>query len=146
MEQGASSFGDYRLDQLNRFIQDRLTSHGLDGLSVRRLGGNRSGEISIGRFLRKGKVTADRIIAPVAVTTSSRVGGVHVLSIPETTSLCVDGRGHGLVGHATLAVEAERGTLLCLLDSKLMERREDDPKPLLSRAPELPLDGQHVAK
>ncbi len=51
MEQGTSSFGDYRLDQANRFIQDRLVSHGPDGLSVRRLGGHRAGEIRIGRFL-----------------------------------------------------------------------------------------------
>ena len=36
MEQGASSFGDYRLDRANRFIHDRLVSHGSDGLSVRR--------------------------------------------------------------------------------------------------------------
>lgn len=32
MEQGASSFGDNRLDRANRFIQDRLASHGPDGL------------------------------------------------------------------------------------------------------------------
>ena len=54
MEQGASSFGDNRLDRANRFIQDRLASHGPDGLSVRRLGGNRAGEVRIGRFLRNG--------------------------------------------------------------------------------------------
>lgn len=79
-------------------------------------------------------MSEDRIIKPVVAATSSRVGGVHVLSIPETTSLCVDGRGHGLVGHTTLAVEAERGTLLGLLDAQLMERREDDPKPAPGRS------------
>ena len=134
MEQGASSFGDDRLDRANRFIQDRLVSHGPDGLSVRRLGGHRAGEIRIGRLLRTGKVTEDRIIAPAAVTTSSRGGGLHVLSIPETTSFRDDGRGHGLVGHATLAVEAEQGTLLGLLDAQLMERREEDPKPAPGRS------------
>lgn len=74
------------MDQASRFIHDRLVSHGPDGISVRRLGGNRAGEIRIGRFLRNGKVTEDRIIEPVSAATSSRVGGLHVLSIQDTTS------------------------------------------------------------
>lgn len=134
MEQEASSFGDYRLDQANSFIHDRLTSHGPDGISVRRLGGNRAGEIRIGRFLRNGKVTEDRIIEPVAAATSSRVGGLHVLSIQDTTSFRDDGRGNSLVGHATIAVEAEQGALLGLLDAELIERREDDPEPAPGRS------------
>ena len=134
MEQGPSSFGDCRLDRATRLIQDRLVSHGHDGLSVRRLGGHRAGAIRMGRFLRNGKVTEDRIMAPAAVATSSRGGGLHVLSIPETTSFRDDGRGHGLVGHATLAVAAEQGTLLGLLDAQLMERREEDPKPAPGRS------------
>lgn len=137
------------MDQANRFIHDRLVSHGPDGLSVRRLGGHRAGEIRIGRFLRNGKVSEDRIIKPV-VATSSRVGGLHVLLIQDTTSFRDDGRGHGLVGYATLAVEAERGIPLGLLDAPLIERREDDPKPApgrsLSCSPEFPLDGQHGAE
>ena len=134
MEQEASSFGDCRLDQAKRFIHDRLVSHGPDGISVRRLGGNRAGEIRIGRFLRNGKVTEERIIEPVAAATSSRVGGLHVLSIQDTTSFRDDGRGNGLVGHATIAVEAEQGTLLGLLDAQLIERREDDPEPAPGRS------------
>ena len=134
MEQEASFFGDDRLDQANRFIHDRLVSHGPDGLSVRRLGGHRAGEIRIGRFLRNGKVTEDRIIKPVVAATSSRVGGLHVLSIPDTTSFRDDGRGNSLVGHATLVVVAEQGPLLGLLDAQLMERREEDPKPSPGRS------------
>ncbi|MCY3674123.1 MAG: hypothetical protein OXH65_10160 [Paracoccaceae bacterium] len=130
MEQEVSSFGDYRLERAGRFIHDRLTSHGPDGISVRRLGGNRAGEIRIGRFLRNGKVSEDKLIDPVAAATSSRVGGLHVLSIQDTTSFRDDGRGNGLVGHATIAVEAERGALLGLLDTELIERREDDPEPV----------------
>ncbi|MDE2759360.1 MAG: IS4 family transposase [Paracoccaceae bacterium] len=134
MEQETSSFGDYRLDRANGFIHDRLTSHGSDGISVRRLGGTRAGEIRIGRFLRNGKVSEDRIIEPVAAATSSRVGGLHVLSIQDTTSFRDDGRGNSLVGHATIAVEAEQGALLGLLDTELIERRDDDPEPAPGRA------------
>ena len=134
MEQEASFFGDYRLDQASRFIHDRLVSDGPDGISVRRLGGNRAGEVRLGRFLRNGKVTEDRIIEPAAVATSPRVGGLHVLSIQDTTSFRDDGRGTSLVGHATIAVKAEQGSLLGLLDAQLIERREDDPEPSLGRS------------
>ena len=77
-------------------------------------------------------MSEDRIIEPV-VATSSRVGGLHVLSIPDTTSFRDDGHGNSLVGHATLAVAAEQGPLLGLLDAQLMERREEDPKPAPGR-------------
>ena len=80
MEQEPSSCGDGRLDRANGCIQDRLPSHGCDGISVRRLGGNQAGEIRMGRLVQNGKVTADRIIEPVAAATSSRVGGLPVLS------------------------------------------------------------------
>ena len=129
MEQEVSSFGDHRLDWAGRFIHDRLVSHDPDSLSVRRLGGTRAGEIRIGRFVRNEKVTENRIIAPVAAATSSRVGGLHVLSIQDTTSFRDDGRGNSLVGHATIAVAAEQGALLGLLDAGLIARREDDRKP-----------------
>ena len=128
MEQQASFFGDDRLDQASRFIHDRLTSQGPDGISVRRLGGTRAGEIRIGRFLRNDKVSEERIIEPAVAATSSRVAGLHVLSIQDTTSFRDDGRGNSLVGHATIAVEAEQGTLLGLLDGQLIERHQDDPE------------------
>ena len=134
MEQEASSFGDNRLDQASRFIHDHLASHGPDGIPVRRLGGNQAGEIHIGRFFRTGKVTEDRIIEPVAAATSSRVGGLHVLSIQDTTRFRDDGRGNGLVGHATIAVKAEQGTLLGILVAQLIERREHDPEPATGRS------------
>ena len=106
MEQDASSFGDHRPDRAGRFIHDRLAGHGPDGISARRPGGNRAGGTRIGRLLGDGKVSGDRIIGPVAVATPSRVGGLHVPSIRDTTGFRDDGRGNG-IGHATMAVEAE---------------------------------------
>jgi len=129
MEQDASSFGDHRPDRAGRFIHDRLAGHGPGGISARRPGGNRAGGTRIGRFLGNGKVSEDRIIGPVAVATPSRVGGLHVLLIQDTTSFRDDGRGNGMAGHATMAVEAEQGTLPGLLDAGLIERGEDDPGP-----------------
>ena len=74
-------------------------------------------------------MTEDRIIEPVAVATPSRVGGLHVLSIQDATGFRDDGRVNSLVGHATIAVDAEQGMLPGLLDAELVERGEDDPEP-----------------
>ncbi len=128
MEQGASSFGDCRLDRVNRFIHDRLVSHGPDGLLVCRLGGHRAGEIRLGRFLRKGKVSEDRIIAPV-VATSLRVGGVHVLLIQDTTSFRDDGRGTSLVVPTTLS--SLHGETAIPPSSGPGWKRQDHPPPVL---------------
>ncbi|MCY4589629.1 MAG: hypothetical protein OXE86_03485, partial [Alphaproteobacteria bacterium] len=49
--------------------------------------------------------------------TASRVEGLHVLAIQDTTSFRDDGLGNSLVGHATIAVEGEHGALLGLVDA-----------------------------
>ena len=56
MEQEPYSCGDGRLDRANGCIHDRLPSHGCDGISLRRLGGNRAGEIRMGRLVRNKKL------------------------------------------------------------------------------------------
>ena len=65
------------------------------------------------------------MIDPVVAATSSRVKGLHVLLIHDTTCFRDDSCGNSLVGHASIAVAAEQGALLGLLDTKLIERRED---------------------
>ena len=41
-------FGDRRVDRSCRFLHDRLVRHGPRGISIRRLGGSRAGEVRIG--------------------------------------------------------------------------------------------------
>ena len=89
---------------------------------MRRAGGNGAGEVRIGRFLRNDKVTVAKIVEQAALGTASRVDGLHVLSIQDTTSFRDDGSGNSLVGHATIAVEAGSGALLGLIDTQILER------------------------
>ena len=104
------------------FLHQRLVRHGPRGLSIRRLGGSRAGEVRIGRFLRNDKVTVDKIVDQAASGTASRVSGLDVLAIQDTTSFRDDGLGNSLVGHATIALEGEHGALLGRVDARIIER------------------------
>ena len=130
----AAFFGDRRVDRSYGFLHDRLVRQGPRGLSVRRLGGNRAGEVRIGRFLRHDKVTVEKIVDRAAAGTASRVAGLDVLAIQDTTSFRDDGLGNSLVGHATIAVEGERGALLGLVDARVIERHGGGGKGAKSRA------------
>ena len=129
-----SFFGDRRVDRSYGFLHDRLVRQGPRGLSVRRLGGSRAGEVRIGRFLRNDKVTVEKIVDRAAAGTASRVAGLDVLAIQDTTSFRDDGLGNSLVGHVTIAVEGEQGALLGLVDARVIERHGGGSKGAKSRA------------
>ena len=131
---GVAFFGDRRVDRVHRFLHDRLVRHGPRGISVRRLGGSRAGEVRIGRFLRNGRVTVEKIVERAASGTASRVSGLDILAIQDTTSFRDDGHGNSLVGHATIAVEAEQGALLGLVDARVIERHGGGGKGAKGRA------------
>ena len=130
----AAFFGDRRVDRSYGFLHDRLVRQGPRGLSVRRLGGNRAGEVRIGRFLRHDKVTVEKIVDRAAAGTASRVAGLDVLAIQDTTSFRDDGLGNSLVGHAAIAVEGEQGALPGLVDARVIERHGGGGKGAKSRA------------
>ena len=130
----AAFFGDRRVDRSYGFLHDRLVRQGPRGLSVRRLGGSRAGEVRIGRFLRNDKVTVEKIVDRAAAGTASRVAGLDVLAIQDTTSFRDDGLGNSLVGHVTIAVEGEQGALLGLVDARVIERHGGGGKGAKSRA------------
>ena len=85
-------------------------------------GGNRASEVRIGRFLRNGKVAMKKIVEQAASGTARRVAGLDILAIQDTTSFRDDRLDNSLVSHATIAVEAEHGALLGLVDGRIIER------------------------
>ncbi len=90
---------------------------------MRSLGGSRSGEIRLTRFLRNDKVSVSEIIASAAARTAARVSGLHILAIQDTTSLRNDGDQLGMVAHPTIAVDASSGALLGLVHGRILRRR-----------------------
>ncbi len=87
----------------------------------------------MGRFLRNEKVTVNKIVEKAASNTVSRVDGMHILAIQDTTSFRGDGSGNSINGHVTIAVEAEQGALLGLVDTQLIERSGGGKKPSQNR-------------
>lgn len=101
----------------------RLVEVGGSGVSARRLGEDRAGEIRIWRFLHNRAVTLDEMVATAAGRTLSQAAGRHVLAIQDTTMVRSAPRGLGVALHPVLAVDGVEGTVLGLLDARFMLRR-----------------------
>jgi hypothetical protein len=105
------------------FFHERLVSSGGWGNSVRGLGGDRSGEMRIWRFLHNPKVTVREMLETASVRTCLQGHGRHVLAIQDTTSVRVDEKGIGLSVHPLIAVDATCGFVLGLVDAFFLDRR-----------------------
>lgn len=88
---------------------------------VRRLGGDRAGEIRLTRFLRNAAVTPEAMVAEAGAGTAARCAGLHVLAIQDTTVVRSEGGG-GLYLHPTLAVDAASGAILGLTHAEFLSR------------------------
>ena len=88
---------------------------------MRRLGGDRAGEIRLTRFLRNEAVSCEEMVSHAAERTASRCVGRHVLAIQDTTVLRSRGGGGDYL-HAVLAVDAQDGAILGLIDGRFLER------------------------
>ncbi len=115
-------FGDARLEKNGALLLQRLCALGAQGISLRRLGGERAGEVRLGRLLNNRSVTPGEMVATARADLLGRVAGRHVLAIQDTTSLRDDGDKHSLNLHPTMAVDATDGALLGLLTAELLER------------------------
>ena len=103
-------------------MHDRLVAVGSRGLSVRRLGATRAGEMRITRFLRNDAVRLDEMLASAATRTCERVPGRHVLAIQDTTTIRAKDRGRCVAMHPVIAVDAVEGGLLGLVDAQFFTR------------------------
>jgi hypothetical protein len=99
----------------------RLVEQGGRGLCVRRLGGNRAGEIRITRFLRNSAVSVDAMVMEAASRTSQRCLGRDVLVIQDTTVLRSSGGGGDYL-HAAIALDEADGAILGLVDGCFLRR------------------------
>lgn len=93
------------------------------GVRVRRLGGDRAGEIRLTRFLRNAAVTPEAMVAEAGRRTMARCAGRHVLAIQDTT-VVRSGGGGGLYLHPVIAVDADDGAILGLVHAGFLSRTE----------------------
>ena len=115
-------FGDRRLERGGGFLYARLVAVGSRGVRVRRLGGNRAGEIRITRFLRNPAVSVEEMIETAAGRTGGRVAGRHVLAIQDTTTVRAEDKGRCIALHPVIAVDAVDGALVGLVDARFFVR------------------------
>lgn len=104
-------------------MQARLVEAGCRGVVIRRLGGDRAGEIRLTRFLRNPSVTPTEMAQTAGHATSGRCAGRHVLAIQDTTVVRSQGGG-GLYLHAVVAVDADDDAILGLIDAQFLRRSE----------------------
>ena len=102
-------------------MHTRLVAVGGVGIRVRRLGGNRAGEIRLTRFLRNEAVTTEEMVETAGLRTAGCCVGRQVLAIQDTTVVRSKGGG-GLYLHPVLAVDAEDGAILGLVHAEFMSR------------------------
>jgi hypothetical protein len=111
----------------------RLVETGGRSLRVRRLGGDRAGEIRLTRFLRNDAVTVEEMVAEAGRRTSQRCAGRDVLVIQDTTVIRSSGGGGDYL-HAVVALGGADGTILGLVDGQFL-RRTCDRRALRRSAP-----------
>ena len=103
------------------FLLARLVEVGGRGVKVRRLGGDRAGEIRLTRFLRNDAVSVAEMVAEAAARTSARCASRDVLVVQDTTVVRPQGGGGDYL-HAALALDEADGAVLGLVDGRFLHR------------------------
>ena len=101
----------------------RLVESGGGGVRIRRLGGNRAGEIRLTRFLRNAAVSTEEMVEEAGRRTAARCSGRRVLAIQDTTVVRSQGGG-GLYLHPVLMVDADDGAILGLAHACFLSREQ----------------------
>jgi hypothetical protein len=117
------------------------------GSCVRRLGGDRAGEMQFRRLLHNPSVTAAEMSQHAGNLTGQRVTGRHVVVVQDTSELILGnrrshrqyglvakGNAAGLLLHPTLAVEAGTQALLGLVSMQVWNRGRTALAPRRKRA------------
>ena len=99
----------------------RLLSVGARAVRVRRLGGDRAGEIRLTRFLRNAAVTPQEMATQAGRRTSQRCQGRDVLVIQDTTVIRSEGGGGDYL-HAAIALDLKDNAILGLVSGQMLER------------------------
>ena len=120
MDSEASHFGDRRVDEAGRFLHAGSSGAVPGAFPCAAWAGPAPGRCASGGFCGTGRSVA-KVVEQAARGTAGRVAGLHVLDT-GTTNFRNSGGGTGVVGHATIAVEAEAGALLGLVAAQVIER------------------------
>jgi hypothetical protein len=133
--EGIGEFGDVRRAARGAWLFDRIVATG--SLCLRKVGGDRAGEIAAHRFLDSPQVGAAEIIATLSGRTGERCQGQRIIVAQDTTEInfsgralarrglgpAGDGKTPGFFVHAAVAVDAADEAVVGLLDAAVWTRR-----------------------
>lgn len=133
-ETGLGYFGDERRRRVGDLLVRRIGER--QEVCIRRLGNNRPEQLRFRRFLYNEAVTAAEMVAHRAMLAAAAACGRHVLAIQDTSEINYqsqsgrkqrlgtvgNGSDVGLFVHPVLAVDAESGECLGLVDAQVWRR------------------------
>ena len=140
-------FGDIRVAQGADWFLQQIVATG--SLVVRRVGGNRAGEVSAHRLLSSPHVSVDAVIDTLSVRTAEACAGQDIVCAQDTSEINFAGRSAARVGlgpggdgvseaffvHPLVAISADTGAVLGLAGAKLRTRGPDRVSPKAGRSP-----------
>ncbi len=130
-------FGDARRAAMGTTLIERVTETG--SLVVRKLGGDRAGEMAIHRFLAAPSVTTVEIVQTLASRTVAACAGRRIVVAQDTTEINFAGReerrrGLGPAGdgvsagffiHPLIAIDSETEAVLGLVGARIWTRTDE---------------------
>jgi hypothetical protein len=133
-------FGDERLRKNGALFAQRVSER--QDVCIRGLADNRSEQVRLRRFLHNEAVTVKEMVAHRAMLTATAASGRHVLAIQDTSEINYqtqsgrkqrlgtvgNGSDVGLFIHPALAVDAEGGECLGLVDAQVWRRTKGKAK------------------
>jgi len=133
--EGIGEFGDARRGVRGAWLFDRIVATG--SLCLRKVGGDRAGEIAAHRFLDSPEVSAGEIIETLARRTAEACRGRRIIVAQDTTEINFSGRararrGLGPAGdgktpgfflHAAVAIDVADEAVVGLLEATTWTRR-----------------------
>jgi hypothetical protein len=133
--EGIGGFGDVRRAERGAWLFDRIVATG--SLVLRKVGGDRAGEMAAHRFVDSPAVTAGEIIETLGTRTGERCQGRRIIAVQDTTEINFSGRARarrglgpagdgktpGFFMHAVVAVDRDDEAVVGLLDAAIWTRR-----------------------
>jgi Transposase DDE domain len=127
-------FGDMRREQAGAILLERVIATG--SLVLRKVGGDRAGELSAHRFLGSAHVTPEEVLDTVGRRTAMACTGRRIVAAQDTTEINFKGRdlrrkGLGPAGdgetpgffcHAMVAIDADDEALLGVVHARIWTR------------------------
>lgn len=143
-----SEFGDVRVEERAAWMMEQLVATG--SCVLRKVGGDRAGEMACHRFLSSRHSSIEAILSGLAARSAAACAGRHVVCIQDTSEIHFKGRaakrrgfGVGSDGqspafflHPLLAVDAEEEAVLGLVGAEIWTRPPEKAGDRHRRAPE----------